>query len=129
MLTHEFSIPIFDFSVQLLQIETPQDSNPFREEAVRFGMKKEDIEEECARIERDAKDGGNIYRNGKFKRFLVVFYNMTSVEEREQVWAHEKRHIEDRIMQFCGIDDIETAGYIAGYLGKEFHKLRTKATL
>lgn len=129
MLIHEFSIPIFDFDVQLLQIEMPQDSTQFREEAARFGMEEEDIEEECARIERDAKDGGNTYRNGKFKRFLVVFYNMTSVEEREQVWAHEKRHIEDRIMQFCGIDDIETAGYIAGYLGNEFHKLRVKATL
>lgn len=129
MLTHEFRIPIFDLDVQLLQVETPQDSNQFREEAMRFCMEKEDIEEECARIERDTKDGGTTYRNGRLKRFLVVFYNVTSVEEREQIWAHEKRHIEDRIMQFCGIDDIETAGYIAGYLGKEFHKLRTKAHL
>lgn len=31
---------------------------------------------------------------------------------------HEKRHIEDRILQHCGIDDIEAAAYLAGYLSK-----------
>lgn len=33
-------------------------------------------------------------------------------------YNHEKRHIEDRVLEYCGITDIEASAYLAGYISK-----------
>jgi hypothetical protein len=30
----------------------------------------------------------------------------------------EKRHIEDRLLDYCGVKDIEASAYLAGYISK-----------
>ena len=83
---------------------------------------QEFIDEFIDYIERGYYDGGNTYRNFDFKRILVIFYPMSDEETRAELYAHEKRHIEDRVMQHASVDDIESAGLLAGYLGKMFYQ-------
>lgn len=46
--------------------------------------------------------------------------------QREEVYAHEKRHIEDRIMKWASVDDIESAGLLAGFLGTKFYEFKKR---
>lgn len=63
-------------------------------------------------------NGGSTFRNLDMKQFLVIIHPCKNEQTRRMVVNHEKRHIEDRILQHCAIDDIEAAAYLAGYLSK-----------
>ena len=115
---------MFYFDVTLLQVETKDDSKQVEKACKAFGMESDDIESVKDNVERDCEDGGDTFRNFRFKKMLVIFYRMSSIKMRENIWSHEKRHIEDRILQFLNIDDIETSAILAGYLGEQFHHLR-----
>ena len=52
---------------------------------------------------------------------LVVFYPMSSEDVQAEVYYHEKRHVEDRIMEWASVNDIESAGLLAGFLGTKFY--------
>lgn len=49
---------------------------------------------------------------------VCIFYNVK--ERKAELYGHEKRHVEDRILRLCGVKDIEAAGYLAGYLSTVF---------
>ena len=115
---------MFYFDVTLLQVESKYDVKQVERACLNFDMEAEDVEAVIDKVERDCTDGGDTFRNFRFKKLLVIFYRMTSCKMRENIWSHEKRHIEDRILQFLSIDDVETAAIIAGYLGEQFHHLR-----
>lgn len=115
---------MFYFDVTLLQVESKDDVKQVEKACLNFDMEAEDVEAVINKVERDCTDGGDTFRNLRFKKFLVIFYRMTSGKMRENIWSHEKRHIEDRILQFLNIDDVETAAIIAGYLGEQFHDFR-----
>lgn len=51
-------------------------------------------------------------------RSFCIFYNIN--ERKEELYGHEKRHVEDRLLRICGIKDTESAGYLAGYLSAVF---------
>lgn len=51
-------------------------------------------------------------------RSFCIFYNID--KRKEELYGHEKRHVEDRILRTYGINDIEAAGYLAGYLSAVF---------
>ena len=50
---------------------------------------------------------------------MILLYPQTSKASRINCLGHEKRHLEDRILKHCHIDDLETAGYLAGFLTKK----------
>lgn len=85
-------------------------------------MDDEDKEEIFTDIKNENHDGGTTYRSFPTQEFLVIFFKFSSEEAKVNVYAHEKRHIEDRLMQYLEINDIETAGYLAGFLAVEFNK-------
>ena len=120
-----FTIPMFYFDVTLLQVESKDDSKQVEKACISFGMESEDIDSVKDNVECDCEDGGDTFRNFRFKKLLVIFYRMSSSKMRENIWAHEKRHIEDRILQFLNIDDIETSAILAGYLGEQFNNFRS----
>ena len=115
---------MFYFDVTLLQVESKDDVKQVKKACLDFNMEAEDVEAVIDKVERDCTDGGYTFRNFRFKKFLVIFYRMISCKMRENIWSHEKRHIEDRILQFLNIDDIETSAILAGYLGEQFNNLR-----
>jgi hypothetical protein len=119
MKSKTFNIPIYDYKVTLVEIESREDVNNIVEVLKKNGLSKEDINEEISYVSTGKYNGGNVYRNFKKKKFLIILYRMTSVSKRIEVLGHEKRHIEDRLAEHCGINDIEAMGYLAGYSPKK----------
>lgn len=68
------------------------------------------------------KNGGETFRNLNKCKILVIFYAMENDYERAKVYSHEKRHIEDRLLQWFSVDDIESSALLAGHLGKVFYE-------
>lgn len=114
----EFNIPIYDFDVLILGIESKQDKAEAGAILSGFIPNKESIEEELAHIEGGAMNGGVTFRNMLRKKFIVVLYPFEDIETRRMIINHEKRHIEDRLLEYCGITDAEAAAYLAGYISK-----------
>lgn len=123
MKTHSFKIPIFDFKVNLIQIEDKKDLPSLKKHKWLKYLDDENKEEIFTKIEDEQYDGGTTFKNFHFLEFLVIFFKFSSEEAKINVYAHEKRHIEDGLMQHLRINDIETAGYLAGFLAVEFNKL------
>ena len=122
MIKLKFNIPLYDFDVTLLQIESKGD----KEDVVKFmkGIKCQEqfITGVTDYIEKGAINGGETYRNFDLRKILVIFCPMKNESTRAEVYSHEKRHIEDRVMQHASVDDIESAGLLAGFLGRKFYQ-------
>lgn len=122
MKTLKFDIPLYNIHVDLVQVETKDDKN----EVISFfrTMKCEQkvINEIADAIERGCHDGGDTFRNMNLRKIFVLFYPIENEETRAEIYAHEKRHIEDRVMEHVSVNDIESAGLLAGYLGRMFYR-------
>ena len=111
-------IPIYDFRLDLLEVENSDDV-VFLAKFFKGVRLDEDITLEILNAVKDGDvDGGLTISNFGLKRILVVLLKMRSEEQRRKVLAHEKRHVEDDILEHGGINDKEAAAFLAGYLGK-----------
>ena len=124
----KFTIPIYDFDITLIQIEGKED----KEKVIPFmnAMKcqQEFIDEVTDYIERECVDGGETYRNFDMRKILVIFCPMSNKKMQANIYSHEKRHIEDRVLEFSSVNDIESAGLLAGFLGGKFYEFWNKVT-
>lgn len=114
----EFKIPIYDFDVTILEIESKEDKAEANTILSSVIPNKESIDEVLSYIEDGSMNGGDTFRNMLYKTFIVVLYPFKDIETRREVINHEKRHIEDRILEYCGISDIEASAYLAGYISR-----------
>lgn len=116
----EFQIPFYKVDVTLLQVEGKEDEKDAAE--LLKSMDAEDSEYTLDGIKRGAVNGGETYRDLNNKRMAVLFYPMEDNAYRAEIYSHEKRHIEDRVLEFFGVNDIESAGLLAGFLGEKFYE-------
>ncbi len=119
MKVRRFKIPIYDYSVVLAELESKDDSEELKKVLNWINAGKEDTEEMVAGLRNGLHDGGYTYCDLRKKKFLILLFPFTSPPERMNTLGHEKRHMEDRIMEHCRVDDIEAAGYLAGFLTKK----------
>lgn len=122
MKTYSFKVPMFDYDIKLIQIEGKKDYAQVKKIEWLQGIPDEDREEIFKNAKEDVCDGACVLRNLNMRQLIVVFYRFESEEKKVSVYAHEKRHVEDRIMEHLQIEDFETAGYLAGFLAVEFNK-------
>lgn len=123
----DFQLPYYKVDITLLQIESENDVDEVA--TLLKSIDAEDPEYTLDGIRRGAVNGGDTYRDLEHKRMLVLFYPMEDDLRRVEIYSHEKRHIEDRVLDFYGVDDVESAGLLAGFLGEKFYefwKLVTK---
>lgn len=113
-----FNIPIYGFSVTFIEVENKSDKDYVVREMKNVKITSDDIEEVKENIERECTNGGICFRNGDLNKFLVIIYPCKNEEKRREVINHEKRHIEDRILEWVGVQDIEAAAYLAGYISR-----------
>ena len=66
-----------------------------------------------------AKNGGHHSYNVESRKSVITLYESSSKRNRINIIFHEKRHIEDRICKHCGIDDMEAAAFLAGYIAEK----------
>lgn len=117
-----FVVPFYDIDVTLIQVESSKDAKAVERNLKPLDAPKDEVDEVVDAVRRSAYDGGDTFREFRYKRMVVIFYEFHSDIKRAEVYSHEKRHIEDRILQYAGVNDIESAGMLAGYLGVQFYK-------
>lgn len=122
MKTLKFDIPLYGIHVDLVQVETKDDKDGVIKFMRAIKCQQEFINEIGDAIERGCYNGGDTLRDMSLRKILVIFYRMEDEETRAQIYAHEKRHIEDRVMEWASVNDIESAGLLAGYLGRMFYR-------
>ena len=114
----KIKIPIYDSTIILIHIEGKQDKDKILKEMKSFNCPQEDIEDVQKSIEEEDTNGGWTFRKMGLRLFLVMILPCVNEEIRRDIVAHEKRHVEDRLLQHCSIDDIEASAYLAGYLAR-----------
>ena len=119
-----FSVPPYKVNVALIQVEGAADEERAKECCEEMGLGDKDTSAVLNAIKSGGHDYGDTFHDFMHRQILVVFYRMTS--SRTNAYGHEKRHVEDRILQWCGIDDMESAAYLAGFLSEYFDDLRFK---
>ena len=116
----KFAVPLYDIDVTLVQVESPNDADNVKVCCEEIGLSSEDMDATLDFVKQDKCDGGDVWRNFDKGQMLVIFYRMTDGRVKRNRYGHEKRHVEDRILQWCGVDDIEAAAYLAGFLSEQF---------
>ena len=122
MQTLEFTVPLYEIDVTLVQVEKPDDWGDVEMLCDTFGLDEEMTKAVAEHVSNNHKNGGDTFRNFEKGKMLVIFYRMDSDKVRANRYSHEKRHIEDRILQWCGVDNIEASAYLAGFLGEQFYE-------
>lgn len=128
MVKIDFKTPYYDYNVTLIQVESDKDADAVCKYLAKEKIEKEYIDEIREYITGGYRNGGETNWNSRTKRIIGLFYEFLSDTDRANIYSHEKRHIEDRILQHCKVEDIEASAYLAGYLGERFYDLWKKAT-
>lgn len=121
----KLNIPIFDHKLTWIQIESKVDANNvrLRSTLTEINFDNEAKADVIGKIERDEYNGGDTYRNGSIKQIAVIIYRCTTIKQLINTINHEKRHAVDRVLEYCGVEDEETAAYIDGYISEQLVKL------
>ena len=128
MVKIDFKTPYYDYNVTLIQVESEKDAVAVCKFLAKEKIGKEHIGDAREYITEGYRNGGETNWNSRTKRIIVLFYEFLSDKDKANVYSHEKRHIEDRILQQCKIEDIESSAYLAGFLGERFYELWKKTT-
>lgn len=78
----EFKIPIYDFDVTILEIESKEDKAEVNTILSNLIPNKESIDEVLGYIEEGSMNGGDTFRNMLCRKFVVVLYPFKDVETR-----------------------------------------------
>lgn len=119
MKVKRFNIPLYNYGVSLVEVETKADAEIIHKELERNRIDASDISEIKEEISQGKHNGGYTYRNEQSKMFCVILFPCTSPIQRLNILGHEKRHIEDRIAEYTGLEGIEALGYLAGFLSEK----------
>ena len=120
MITLRFNIPLYDFDVCLVQLERSDNEKEITKVFKWLKIDDDDIKNVINALKRGAHNGGDTWRNFELHKILVSFYPTKSRKQRATLYSHEKRHIEDRGLEWASVDDIESAGMLAGFIGDKF---------
>lgn len=117
-----FIIPLYKIRVTLVQSESKSEADDVRKVLMANKVGKEYVDDIVDGVRRGGCNGGDTFRDFRYKRVFVFFYPYEKESVRAEVYSHEKRHIEDRVLEYFGVNDIESAGLLAGFLGEQFYK-------
>lgn len=120
MRVKSFNVPLYNYKVTVYEIDGEADSDVMRRRMRALKMPQDDIDEICCAVE-GAYDGGYTFFCAARKQLVVILLPFSSEMVRRRVLNHEKRHVEDDILQDCGVDDKEAAAYLAGFLSEKMH--------
>ena len=122
MIKLKFNIPLYDFDITLLQIEEKSDKDKVLSVLKEIKCTQEHMDSVSDNIDRGCYGGGDTFYNFDIRAMVIVFYPFRSEKSRWEVYSHEKRHVEDRVLEYSHVDDIESAGLLAGFLGRKFYQ-------
>lgn len=122
----EIYVPIFTYLITYIKVENFSDVETKK---VTLALKKckiddENIDEFIEKMKIKYTGGASTFSNKNFCELVVLIYPQNSKERELETIMHEKRHCEDLILEQLGIEDMETAAYLSGWLAVEFSNLK-----
>lgn len=117
-----FKVPFYNVTITLVKAEKADDYQEIKKTLKHCHIEEESLNDIADAVKNGASNGGDTFRDFRYKRMLVFFYPFDNEDDKIEVYGHEKRHVEDRIMEYFGVDDVESAGMLAGFLSVKFHK-------
>lgn len=117
MILSKFKIPLYNVYVTYVIIESSKDYNDLAKVVKSIRLDKEQSDRCLEIVKRDCVNGGDTIRQLNYRKIFCIIYRCTSDTIRKDIICHEKRHIEDRILEYFHVNDIESAGLLAGFLG------------
>ena len=120
---HKFKIRIYDWDVYYIEAENSKDSKRINKKLIHIGVSKKIRKIHVNNIAGGAKDGGvHIYDVHK-RQSTIIIYETTSHKEKMDILCHEKRHVEDRIIDHLSLGGTEAGAFIAGYIMRNLLKV------
>ena len=116
MIKKIFDVPLYDWNITFLKIETKEDIPELIAWAELF---QAEFQGNIYESFDSTKNAGMTYIDRTAQKLLIVIFPATSPEELLSTIGHEKRHAEDFILEESGVYDKEAAGYLAGFLTKQ----------
>lgn len=120
MRTKSFKIDIYRYTVTLVQVEDEDKGEDVRKFLSKYKISGDKLDDTIKGVNDEAVNGGCTFYDHYHRQFVCLFYPFTSLSHQVEVYTHEKRHVEDRICEWLGINDIEASAYLAGFLGVKF---------
>jgi hypothetical protein len=117
MKSYHTYIDIYDWRIKVYEIEShTADAGLILSVLKRNEIEKEAIDEIMEEVRVGGRDGG-VHLSRTFSRCsLVIIYPCDSPQVRLRTITHELRHVQDRIMQECHLDDGEPAAFLCGFI-------------
>lgn len=120
MTTVQFRIPIYDWGITVIIIDSKEDSEVVKELFEEFRISDD---EALYNIENENFNGGETYTNANLKKGLILIYRCETTNDFHRVLNHEKRHLMDRIGTIiCIRDEMETMAYLDGYVSEKIYQ-------
>lgn len=133
MVKEKLEVPIYGYTLWLIKLSFKDYKLKKKLTSEKIGLKDEDInldEETCKEIDESIGageyNGAITCHRGSQRQIVVLFYPIDDEERVVEIYNHEKRHVEDDILNFLNINDSEAAAYLAGYLGRVFQRFKNK---
>ena len=119
MIIKKFKIPLYDYEVTYIRLAHIDGEDKQVEKILtRMGANAESLNNTLDDMRNKRVDGGEHYFNLQDGKSVVIIFPCRSNDKLISIIAHEKRHLEDRVLQWASVNDIESAGFLAGYLAK-----------
>ena len=122
MIKTKFTVPIYNVDVLLIQVESKEDLEIVKKTIKWVNPVEEITKEITENVENEDTNGAILVSNDGWKRYMALFYPTTNFDRKVEVYDHEKRHLEDRILDLNEVHDMESSALLAGYLGVKFRK-------
>jgi hypothetical protein len=107
--------------VTFVEVESKEDAEPVAQICKSVNATPEDAARIRNTIANDSVDGGETFRNFDLGQILCVIYRCTNERSRRNTINHEKRHIEDRTLEWMNVNDVESAAMLAGWLSERIY--------
>ena len=118
----KFNVPIYDMEITCLILDKNDDfMETIYPQIKNFPLPNEEFATINNNVQEHLHSGGTTYRFMTSRKILVLIYPCKSEKERRNVLNHEKRHVEDRILEHFGVKDIESSALLAGFLSEKIY--------
>ena len=113
----KFLIDIYCWGVTFIEVNSLKEFEKSVKYLEEYGVEYYEIND-LRKYIKEGISGGKCWKKVNIRESLLLVYNATNGELRNDIICHEKRHLENNIMELCDISDNEAEAYLAGYLGR-----------
>lgn len=114
-------VPIYDFTITFVEVEKFEDKCTVSKIMTSLDLPKDIIDEVKEKIEQGVEDGGLTTTRPSTHEIFVLIYQSSNETKRRNVVNHEKRHVEDDILEITKVEDQEASAYLAGFLSEHIY--------